>query len=71
MSNPSTKNVFVSIPLPAAVDFVQLRLQVIASDLELCGRSSEAPTSSELEEAYRELISLAQIMKDVEKEEAK
>lgn len=71
MSNPSTKSVFVSIPLPAAIDLVQLRLQVIASDLELCGRSSEAPTSGELEEAYRELISLAQIMKDVEKEEAK
>lgn len=64
----SEKTVFVSLPLSAAVDFVQLRLQVIASDLELCGRSSEAPTSTELEEAYRELIALAQLMKDVEKE---
>lgn len=71
MSNLSTKTVFVSIPSHTAIDLVQLRLQVIASDLQLCGQSSEAPTSGELEEAYRELISLAQIMKDVEKEEAK
>lgn len=71
MSNQSTKTVFLSIPSHTAVDLVQLRLQVIASDLQVCGQSSEAPTSDELEEAYRELISLAQIMKDVEKEEAK
>lgn len=71
MSNQSTKTVFVSIPLPTAVDLVQLRLQVIASDLEVFGQSSEAPTSSSLEDAYKELIALAQIMKDVEKEENK
>lgn len=71
MSNQSTKTVFLSVPSSTAVDLVQLRLLVIASDLELRGRSSEAPTSGELEEAYRELISLAQIMKDVEKEEVK
>lgn len=71
MLNQSTKTVFLSVPPSTAVDLVQLRLLVIASDLELRGRSSEAPTSSKLEEAYKELISLAQIMKDIEKEEAK
>ena len=65
----SEKFVFASIPVSAAIDLVQLRLQVIASDLELCSKSAEAPTSGELEEAYRELITLAQLMKEVEKEE--
>ena len=65
----SEKIVFASIPVSAAIDLVQLRLQVIASDLEVCSQSAEAPTSGELEEAYRELITLAQLMKDVEKEE--
>lgn len=63
------KTVFASIPVSAAIDLVQLRLQIIASDLELYAQSANAPGSSELEKAYTELISLANLMKEVEKKE--
>lgn len=63
------KTVFASIPVSAAIDLVQLRLQIIASDLELYAQSASAPGSSELERAYTELISLANLIKEVEKKE--
>lgn len=63
------KTVFVSLPVSVAVDAVQLRLQILADELSRLNQSPEAPRSSELEDIYRELINLAQIMKDVENKE--
>lgn len=63
------KTVYVSLPISVAVDAVQLRLQVLADELSQLNQSPEAPRSSELESIYKELINLAQIMKDVETKE--
>lgn len=63
------KTVYVSLPVSVAVDAVQLRLQVLADELSQLNQSPEAPRSSELEEVYTELISLAHVMKEIEKKE--
>lgn len=63
------KKVFVSLPVSVAVDAVQLRLQSIASELELLGQSAKAPTFKGLEELYNELYTLGYVLKTVEQEE--
>lgn len=63
------KNVFVSLPVSAIVDAVQLRLQVLADELSQLNQSPEAPTSAELESVYTELYNLAYVMKTVEQQE--
>jgi hypothetical protein len=65
----SEKTVFVSLPISTAIDAVQLRLQILADELSQLNQSPEAPRSSELEDIYKELINLAQIMKEVENKE--
>lgn len=64
----SEKNVYVSIPTSLAVDAVQLRLQTIASELELLGQSAKAPTFAALESVYSELFTLGYVLKTVEQE---
>lgn len=63
------KTVYVALPVSVAVDAVQLRLQILADVLSTLNQSPEAPRSSELEGVYTELISLAHVMKEVEKKE--
>jgi hypothetical protein len=65
------KKVFTSIPVSIAVDLVQLQLMTIADDLRVYAESAEAPSFSQLEEAYKRLISLATLLQDVEKDESK
>lgn len=67
----SEKTVYVSLPVSAIVDAVQLRLQVLADELSQLYQSPEAPTSSELESVYTELYNLAYVMKTVEQQENK
>lgn len=65
------KTVYVSLPVSAIVDAVQLRLQVLADELSQLNQSPEAPRSSELESVYNELYNLAYVMKTVEQQENK
>lgn len=61
------KTICAFIPVDMAVDLVQLRLQVIADGLRACSEAAEAPDSAEIEDAYKELINLAEMLKEVEK----
>jgi len=65
------KKVLASIPVSIAVDLVQMQLMTIADDLRVCAESAEAPSFTQLEEAYKRLISLAMLLQDVEREESK
>jgi hypothetical protein len=67
----SEKNVYVSLPVSVLVDAVQIRLQALASDLELLGQSAKRPTSEDLNEVYTELYCLSYALKTIEQEEEK